>query len=308
MVRRRTALADTLRQRIFSGLHLGTLSPGDRLPSVRDLARELEADPRSILTAVREMEKEGLVELRQRSGIYVAEHVMTRPSSPREADWIADLLVEGLSHDVSGPRFAEHIRRYLDTVRIRVACIECNHDQNAQLCGELHDDYGLDAQPVDLYDLFATADAAAVVRQADLLVTSQFHANQIRPLAAELGKPLIIAPLQTGLFAGIADLMTKGPVYVVVSDVRFADKLRDIFKSSPGADNLHPLVLGTYDLGQVSSDAPVYVTDRAQAMLPERSRWKRALPQIRAFSPETARQLFSFIVRANLGPSDSKNE
>ncbi|NUR35231.1 MAG: hypothetical protein HOQ30_14575, partial [Gemmatimonadaceae bacterium] len=33
MVDRRTHIADTLRQRILSGLHLGTLRPGARLPS-----------------------------------------------------------------------------------------------------------------------------------------------------------------------------------------------------------------------------------------------------------------------------------
>lgn len=302
MAERRTALTDTLRQRIVSGLHLEVLAAGDRLPSVRELARELSADPRVVLAAVRALEREGLVELRPRSGIYVIGTATALKSpSQREADWFVDLLVEGLAHDIAGPEFGSHIRRSLDTLQLKVACIECNHDQNAQLCSELRDDYGLEAHPVELFDLLAAVEPPDLVRQADLLVTSQYHASQIFPVASALAKPLIIAPLQVGLFAGIADILATGPAYFVVSDPRFAKKLGDIFRSSPGSENFHPLVLGTDDLAQIPAGAPVYVTDRASEMLPAQSRWRRELPHMRSFTPETARQLFSFIVRANLG-------
>ncbi len=65
-------IADTLRGRILRGLQAGTLRNGDRLPSARDLAGEFEVDHRAILAAYRELAAEGLVELRQRGGIYVA--------------------------------------------------------------------------------------------------------------------------------------------------------------------------------------------------------------------------------------------
>jgi len=39
MADRRGEIADTVRQRILSGLHVGTLRPGERLPSTRVVAK-----------------------------------------------------------------------------------------------------------------------------------------------------------------------------------------------------------------------------------------------------------------------------
>ncbi len=307
MVRRRSALAETLRQRIFSGLHLGMLKPGDRLPGVRELARELAADPRVILAACRELEKEGLLELRQRSGIYVARATpASNVAARREADWVVEVLVEALSRDIPGPEFPEHLRQALETVRLRVACIECNRDQNAQLCGELSADYGLDTYSVDLFDLLSAPAPPEEVRRADLLVTSQFHAFEIQPLAEDLGKPLLVASLQPALFTGIAQLLTLGPVYFAVSDERFADKLRRIFATTPGGANFHPLVYGVHDLDQVPPDAPLYLSELVRELLPETSKRRLSLPHLRALAPHTARQLFSFIIRANMAASPAQ--
>lgn len=301
MVRRRLTIADTLKQRIFSGLHLGTLKPGDRLPSVRDLASDLEADPRVILAACRELEQEGLVELRPRSGIYVGTGATDAGgSSSRKADWIVETLVESLSRGIPAPGLPEHLRRCLETLRLRAACIECNLDQTVQLCEELHADYGLDTDPVDLYPMLSEATPPPEIRHADLLVTSQFHAHEIQPLALQLGKPIIVASLQTGLFAGLAELLSRETVYFLVSDPRFGAKLHRIFAGSPGAANLRSLVVGTDDLAEVPPDAPAYMTGSARARLPQASRLRRPLPQLRALSPDTARQLLSFIVRANM--------
>jgi DNA-binding transcriptional regulator YhcF (GntR family) len=65
-------LSDRLRDRILNALHLGTLRPGDRLPSIRTLWREMGVDHRVVAQAYRSLEAEGLVEVRGRSGVSVA--------------------------------------------------------------------------------------------------------------------------------------------------------------------------------------------------------------------------------------------
>jgi DNA-binding transcriptional regulator YhcF (GntR family) len=59
MVQRRTEIAATLRQRLLSGLHLGMLRPGGKLPTVRELARELGTDPRVVLAAISSSRRRG---------------------------------------------------------------------------------------------------------------------------------------------------------------------------------------------------------------------------------------------------------
>ena len=51
----------------------GTLTPGDRLPSVRQLAKELLVNQNTILRVYERLTAEGLLERRQGDGTYVAD-------------------------------------------------------------------------------------------------------------------------------------------------------------------------------------------------------------------------------------------
>jgi len=51
----------------------GTLLPGDRLPSVRQLAKELAVNPNTILHVYERLTAEGLLERRQGDGTYVSQ-------------------------------------------------------------------------------------------------------------------------------------------------------------------------------------------------------------------------------------------
>lgn len=301
MTLRRTQIADQLRQRVFSGIHLGALAHGHKLPSVRELAQEFDADPRVVLAAYRELEREGLVEIRARSGIFVAgtdvaEHHLHR----RTADWMVDVLLEGLSRGIAARDFPERLRQSFETLRLRATCIECNHDQLASLAGELHDDHGMDTSGVDTYTLLASGEPPRDVRRADLLVTTPFHVLEVEPVATALGKTWIVAELRVDMFADVARRLPAGPVYFVVSDPRFAEKLLHIYQHSPGLANLRPLVVGRDDVGAIPDGAPTYLTRLARERLDPQAVPERYLPESRALSRETSRQIFSFIVRANL--------
>jgi DNA-binding transcriptional regulator YhcF (GntR family) len=116
MPHRRDAISDALRQRLVTGLHLGVLRQGDRLPSVRALAAEFDADPRVALAAYRVLEAEGLVEVRARSGIYVARTAASGGEMlPQLAEWVVGVLVEALSRGVPAVEFPERVRRCLET-------------------------------------------------------------------------------------------------------------------------------------------------------------------------------------------------
>ncbi|MBA3317498.1 MAG: GntR family transcriptional regulator [Gemmatimonadales bacterium] len=297
---RRADIADLIRQRVFSGLHVGSLAAGQRLPSVRELAQELGADPRVVMAAYRELEREGLVEVRARSGIFVPPEGIHRQLRRRTADWMVNVLIDGLQRGVSARDFPGRVREVLETVRLRAACIECNHDQINSLCGELHDDYGFDATGIDTFELQAHGTPPGDVQQADLLVSTPFHVIEVRPVAAQLGKPFIIANLQVDYFADAAQRLQEGPVYFVVTDPRFEHKLRSIYSPTSGAEGLHVLIVGRDDIDRIPEDAPTYVTRLARDRLSGRRLPGRLIPEVRAFSPETSRQLFSFVVQANL--------
>ena len=55
------------------GIAAGALSPGERLPSVRDLAAEAGVNPNTMQRALAELERQGLVYSQRTSGRFVTE-------------------------------------------------------------------------------------------------------------------------------------------------------------------------------------------------------------------------------------------
>ena len=64
-----TQLTDQLRRRIVSG----DLSPGERLPSVRELSAQAGVNPNTVQRAMAEMERLGLVYSQRTAGRFVTE-------------------------------------------------------------------------------------------------------------------------------------------------------------------------------------------------------------------------------------------
>jgi len=65
-------LFDQLRTQIIEGIRDGRLSPGTRLPTVRELAVQTTMAVNTVARAYRELEAAGLVETRGRFGTFVA--------------------------------------------------------------------------------------------------------------------------------------------------------------------------------------------------------------------------------------------
>ncbi|HKG95294.1 MAG TPA: winged helix-turn-helix domain-containing protein [Gemmatimonadaceae bacterium] len=312
---RREDIANVLRQRIFSGLHLGTLRLEDRLPSARDLAEELDVDRRVVLAAYRVLEKEGLVELRERSGIYLRRTPQLAAGGgggmPGAASLYVDVALRAIGQGIPVPELTDSLHASLRTLRLRAACMECNDDQIDALCVELRTDYGLDTVGVNTEEL-ASRPAAEQLARADLLVTTTFHAGEVREVAAELGKSWVAAAPRTDVFAEIMRLLPAGPLYFVVTDPRFAEKLRKIYAQSSHAGNLRVVVLADDDPGaaaHVPPGAPVYITGRARERLAASGSsplLERVTPEVRVFSRESAREILEFIVRANTAVTKGK--
>ena len=62
-----------LMEQVKHGIETGALRPGEQLPGIRPLAEELVINPNTVAKAYRELEHEGVIELRHGSGAFVAE-------------------------------------------------------------------------------------------------------------------------------------------------------------------------------------------------------------------------------------------
>jgi DNA-binding transcriptional regulator YhcF (GntR family) len=293
---------EQLRSRILAQLHLGTLAPGDRLDSTRELAERTGAAPRTVMAAYRRLESEGIVEIRPRSGIFVAAgKSVSRAMLPQLASWVVDVLVQGVARGVPPAEFPERVRRCLETVRVRAACVECNRDQMESICTELTNEYGVTSVPVDLDALDAgDRDALDSLHNADVIVTTSFHAVQLRARAGDLGRPLIVISLRSDVVAQMLELLAGGTVYFIATDERFRAALDEAVGPSGHAGNARVLLVDRDDLESIPPDAPTYVTAAARSLVEVRDIGGRVIPVPRVFSLDSARALLSFIVGVNI--------
>lgn len=66
-----TPLYEQIAARVRGAVAAGELSPGDALPSVRALARELRVNPATVVQAYRDLALDGFVEIRHGHGTFV---------------------------------------------------------------------------------------------------------------------------------------------------------------------------------------------------------------------------------------------
>lgn len=61
-----------LMEQVKHGIETGALRPGEQLPGIRPLAEELVINPNTVAKAYRELEHEGIIELRHGAGAFIS--------------------------------------------------------------------------------------------------------------------------------------------------------------------------------------------------------------------------------------------
>ncbi|HEY1903442.1 MAG TPA: GntR family transcriptional regulator [Terracidiphilus sp.] len=69
---------------VRGGVAVGSLTAGDQLPTVRQLAVDLEINPNTVVRAYRELELGGLLETHQGTGTFISTQKMKRADAQRE--------------------------------------------------------------------------------------------------------------------------------------------------------------------------------------------------------------------------------
>jgi DNA-binding transcriptional regulator YhcF (GntR family) len=299
MAKSQATIADTLRERVLRGIRAGTLEPGARLPSARELVGEFNVDSRMIVAAYKQLADDGLIEIRERGGVYVRKQSHGPGAETLPVKWFSETFAEGLARGFSSADLAEGLRRLVETVRIRAVVISSTEDQVGGLTRELHEDFGLVAEgfPAAVFEGDALHDAA--LRAADILIGTEGQAELTKSLAERFEKPHLIIDVKPDLIIGEWAMMLRQPVWAVVATAEFGDMLRRFFSGVRGVENLHILVHGRDDLAQIPLGAPTYVTHRVRQALGVATIRGNILPPARTISTASARLIFDFIVRAN---------
>ncbi|MFJ3834970.1 GntR family transcriptional regulator [Streptomyces sp. NPDC090054] len=115
-IERRSGLPAYLQivHQVEQALHMGALTEGDKLPTAAQVAATTKVNPNTTLKAYRELERSGLVEVRQGSGTFITRTLATprtAPESPvraRLGEWMREAREQGLT--------AQEVTSLFDTV------------------------------------------------------------------------------------------------------------------------------------------------------------------------------------------------
>jgi GntR family transcriptional regulator len=86
-----------LMQQVKHAVETGALREGDQLPAIRKMAEDLVMNPNTVVRAYRELEHEGVIELRHGSGAYIKESAGTRAKVIHKAQAAVQSMIERLA-------------------------------------------------------------------------------------------------------------------------------------------------------------------------------------------------------------------
>lgn len=286
----------SLRARVAGAYYLGTLRGGDRLPSIRELARWTGLNHKVVRPAYRALERSGFIEVRARSGIYISD---LEPASAREPEpavaWAADIVADAVRRGLDAGDLPLLLRRSVATRRLRCACVDSTEDDRYALCREVGDRFGLQTTPVGIAQGKPTDD----LRSADLVVTTPFHAADVRALLAPT-QPLVVVRLHPAWWQAVAEHDDTEPLRLLCVDRLAGDRLRHAFGPAL-AQRVRVVAVDRPSGGRAPElDQACLATDAAAARLNGDGAASTTLRCPPYLSPEAVRQLAHVLVALNL--------
>jgi GntR family transcriptional regulator len=85
-----------LMDQVKHAIETGAVKAGDQLPTIRKLAENLVMNPNTVVRAYRELQHEGIIELKHGSGAFVSESITGRTRVTRKAQAIVQSALERL--------------------------------------------------------------------------------------------------------------------------------------------------------------------------------------------------------------------
>jgi GntR family transcriptional regulator len=221
-------IVDQLRDRIVSGLFLGHWQPGQRLPSIRDIADAEHVDRKTAAAAYRRLQREGLVRVRARSGVYLR----GEPSKDSTVQPMHRLYRRWLENTYEGARAlgldTAAILKILEAVCAvedrRIPVVESDWSQAESLSQELRARLGIRTVPyavgeVDLAD--------PVIAAAPFLITTPFQRGRLGNVGE---RPLIELILSRAFLQELRERIEAGSLVIVAPSAPVAEQLKLAFE------------------------------------------------------------------------------
>ncbi len=232
---------DQVRDQFVNMLHFGTISPGSRLPTVRQLAEDGGINLKTAFKIYRALRRAGLVEIRPQSGVFVRSgRGKVESVYRRSVVEFLDRVESEASRLNLTPRRLVHLlslrqkngtRAALKGAAAPVTCaiLECNREQTRMFALELENKLGIKAEPVEAFAASPPPGLDQVLRHADFFATTDFHWEEGARLAQRYRKKILRLRLDPKFLKLILASARKGPFAMIVTDTSIQERFRQSF-------------------------------------------------------------------------------
>lgn len=290
-----TARADLihyLRDHIVGAMHVGRLRGGDRLPSIRDTGRQLGRNSRTVRAAYTALEREGLVEVRGRSGVFVArQEIAGGEASEETARWLSGVITEAWKRRIAVGALPEMIQRVTSARRVTCGLVDLIEDGTVALKYELEHEWGFDVRLI-------APDAIERTRGVDFFAVTSFYAASIHAAVEAMAKPLVVLTVHPGLKEAVASRIREGSLTVVSVDAQFADRIRVGYSADDPSRVRFVAADDRKAVAALDPQEPVLLTRAARSRLGSID-LPMIFPHSPTISPESARVLAAMLVGLN---------
>ncbi|MBQ3252102.1 MAG: GntR family transcriptional regulator [Oscillospiraceae bacterium] len=254
--------------KIRSGVRMGTLMPGQQLPTVQEMAQSLCIARGTIKRAYDELEHLGVLEKIQGRGTFICYQPSNSSSRKEQAMAAIDNLLDSLedmgfsSTEINIFLTLKQRERTEDRSVVKVAVVECNPENVAKLTEQLRSVQGIELHP-HLLEL-VQAYPYKLDEDMDLVITTATHASYLESILADRQKLVRVAlRLSVDTLAAVMHIRAGDRVGILGSSSRFCDLvLRTCRGYAPGADFQKPRLFG------VETDMERFLSDKDVVLVP----------------------------------------
>ncbi|SES77384.1 GntR family transcriptional regulator [Anaerobranca gottschalkii] len=221
----------------------GIWKHGMKIPTERELSKELNVSRNTISVAYQELVSEGILFCQQGRGTFVAEadEALKKESRKERLMKIVDLcLDEGLSlgfkiDEILAIMYVRAREKKDILNSVKVFFIECNKEQVEYISKQLSQALSILVEPILLDEILNNPSQYSVISEkADIIVTTFFHFEQIKNLPIPHNTELIPIALSPQLetIVKIARLPAEQNVALICHSETFANKIKSSLQSA----------------------------------------------------------------------------
>jgi DNA-binding transcriptional regulator YhcF (GntR family) len=231
-----------IKGQIAYGIGTGVIGAGERLPTIRQMAADLQVAPLTVIQAFEELEKAGLIEIRRGVGAFVVDlHPSERAWSRRAVldGLVARAIEEANSFGISERELARAIWARVFPGEQgrgsgpRVVFVGNSEADTALLAGMLATEFAAEQLVVDpctIEELRArTPQTLAVVDDADLVIAVPYRFGEVQALVGDR-KRLFWLPISVSqaIRERVAQIPESAVVGLVAREASFTQPMRNV--------------------------------------------------------------------------------